>query len=117
MPLPASSPGAVQVSCIEVSGSVPVAYPAALLEARLWAKKNYSIDVDDPTQIGEEHSLMGDPNMRSLSSFGTPPVPITFWQRRKHSRPQACMGCPAGCRAGKSSCWIRRVIADLCRNR
>jgi aldehyde:ferredoxin oxidoreductase len=97
--------GAKNLKAISVigTGSVPVADPAALLEARLWAKKNYSIDVDDPTQISEEHSLMGDPNMRSLSSFGTPPVPITFWQRRKHSRPQACMGCPAGCRARNDS--------------
>jgi len=93
--------GAKNLKAISVigTGSVPVADPAALLEARLWAKKNYSIDVDDPGAICKEHSLMGNPDARSLSSFGTPPVPITFWQRREHSRPQACMGCPAGCRS------------------
>ena len=93
--------GAKNLKAISVigTGSVEVADPAALLDARLWAKKNYSINVDDPGEICEEHSLMGNTNVRSLSSFGTPPVPITFWQRREHSRPQACMGCPAGCRA------------------
>ena len=93
--------GAKNLKAISVigTGSVEVADPAALLEARLWAKKNYSIDVDDPGEICKEHSLMGNPDVRSLSSFGTPPVPITFWQRREHSRPQACMGCPAGCRS------------------
>ena len=93
--------GAKNLKAISVigTGSVPVADPAALLEARLWAKKNFSVDVDDPALINAKHSLMGNPDLRSLSSFGSPPVPITFWQRRKHSRPQACMGCPAGCRA------------------
>jgi aldehyde:ferredoxin oxidoreductase len=93
--------GAKNLKAVSVigTGGVPVADPSALLEARLWAKRNYSVDVDDPAKIDEKYSLMGDPDIRSLSSFGTPPVPITFWQRRRHSRPQACVGCPAGCRA------------------
>jgi aldehyde:ferredoxin oxidoreductase len=93
--------GAKKLKAISVigTGSVRVADPAALLEARLWAKKNYSISVDDAEKIDEDHSLVHNLNVRNLSSFGCLPVPITFWQRRKHSRPQACTGCPAGCRA------------------
>ena len=81
------------------TGSVRVADPAALLEARLWAKRQYSMNMDRPERFNDDHSLMRNLHTRSLSSFGSPPVPITFWQRRRHSRPQACVGCPAGCRA------------------
>jgi hypothetical protein len=85
--------GAKKLKAISVigTGSVPVAHPAALLEARLWAKKNYSVNVDDPEKINEDQSLFGNVNVRSLSSFGSLPLPITFWQRRRHSRPQACV--------------------------
>ena len=93
--------GAKNLKAISVigTGSVEVADPAALLDARLWAKKHYSVDSSQPGLLDEDHSLMRNTNLRSLSSFGSPPVPITFWQRRKDSRPQACIGCPAGCRA------------------
>ncbi|MEW6443013.1 MAG: aldehyde ferredoxin oxidoreductase N-terminal domain-containing protein [bacterium] len=93
--------GSKKLKAISVigTGSVRVADPQALLEARLWAKQNYSLDESRPEQFDDAHSMMRDISMRSLSTFGSPAVPAIFWQRRKKSRPQACIGCPAGCRA------------------
>jgi aldehyde:ferredoxin oxidoreductase len=81
------------------TGSVAVADPAALLETRAWLKKNYLFNINNPAKIDNEHQLFGDVTARTTSSAGSSPVPVTFWQRRKKSRPQACLGCPAGCRS------------------
>ncbi len=81
------------------TGSVRVSDPAGLLDARLWAKKHYGLDLGRVDKLDDGRSTMKDITLRSLSTFGTAPVPLVFWQRRPKSRPQACVGCPAGCRA------------------
>ncbi len=93
--------GAKNLKAISVigSGSVKVADPKALLDARLWSRRNYSHNVDDPAVMVGENSLMSSVAIRSLSSFGSLPVPLTFWRRPRKARPQACVGCPAGCRS------------------
>ncbi len=93
--------GAKKLKAVSVigTGSVGVADPKALLEARLWAKRQYTLNVNEPEKFDGAHSTMQEIQGRSISTFGSAPVPVVFWQRRKHSRPQACVGCPSGCRA------------------
>lgn len=89
--------GAKNLKAISVigTGSIEIADPEALLEARAWAKKNYSFDLNDPDSLKE--SLIS--GQRSLGSFSASPLPVVFWKRPKNSRPQACVGCPSGCRS------------------
>jgi len=82
---------------------VSIADPKALLEARAWAQKNFTLDVDDPAAMTGSRSVMGNIQFRSLSSFGSAPVPAVFWPRSMPHRPQACVGCPAGCRTRTAS--------------
>ena len=88
--------GAKNLKAISVigTGGVHVADPKALFQARAWAVKNFRPDIDDP-----EHAKKG----RDLHTFCTQPVPINSWKRQKRSRPQACVGCPAGCKPRNES--------------
>lgn len=75
------------------SGSIRVADPQALVDARLWLQKEYSLDAADPR-------VQADPfTARLMLGAGSPPAPLVFWQNPENSRPQACTGCPAGCRS------------------
>jgi len=76
-------------------GNIKIADPNALIQARLWAKKNYAMDPGDVPRLKE----MAGSGENSLMGFGRLSVPVVFWQRPDRARPQACMGCPAGCRA------------------
>ena len=76
------------------TGGIDVNDPKALLEARLWQKRNYAFDLDNLKE-----GLM-------WAGFASPPVPGTLWGRPSGScyptegqRPQACVGCHSGCRA------------------
>jgi aldehyde:ferredoxin oxidoreductase len=80
------------------TGAIEVADPKALLEARLWAKKNYMLDISDPSNIDASHSLAKNISKRSMNTLGTPPTPAGVYGRPERSRPQSCMGCVAGCR-------------------
>jgi len=71
------------------TGSVNVHDPKALMRARLWQKEQYAFDL----------------NNLKLTSFSTgfqgPPVPMALYRSgrpRVKQRPQACVGCGAGCR-------------------
>lgn len=101
--------GAKNLKAISVigSGSIPIADPKALMEARLWSRKFFAADVADP-QKAERASIKENP---VAWSFDSPPLPVLFWKREKQSRPQACSGCHSGCRsrtgsgkANESSC-------------
>ncbi len=93
--------GSKKLKAISVIGTqgIAISQPGALLEARSWAKENYSLDIRDPDSLNVDYSLANKVDARSTSTFATHAVPIVFWQRPKESRPQACVGCPAGCRA------------------
>jgi aldehyde:ferredoxin oxidoreductase len=72
------------------TGHVGIHDPKALLEARLWQKENYAFD------LGNLQETWGS------FQFQSPPAPIVLWAKgrpRVDQRPQACMGCHAGCRA------------------
>jgi aldehyde:ferredoxin oxidoreductase len=86
------------------TGSVKVADPNALIKAREWAIGNYRSDIDDPK---DKSSLQ-----RDNYSFAAKPGVFYFFKRQKESRPQACVGCVAGCRernrsgyANESGCY------------
>ena len=71
------------------TGSIKVHDPKALLASRVWLKRNYSFDLDD---LKLKHFTFG---------FQSPPSPMTLYSKgrpRAAHRPQACMGCTAGCR-------------------
>ncbi|MGD9309395.1 MAG: aldehyde ferredoxin oxidoreductase N-terminal domain-containing protein [Desulfosarcina sp.] len=71
------------------TGSIKVHDPKALLASRIWLKKNYSFDLAD---LKLRHFTFG---------FQSPPSPMTLYGKgrpRIAHRPQACLGCTAGCR-------------------
>jgi aldehyde:ferredoxin oxidoreductase len=87
--------GSKKLKAISVmgTGSIHVANPSALMEARLWAKKGYSFNVDNP-----EHVRKMDGTTFALG-FGAPPLPGSLWHRPKEARPHACVGCHSSCRS------------------
>ena len=69
------------------SGSVDIADPAALVQARLDAKKYYAADNENP-------------DMRHWGPFGQAAKPVLFCDSpSKRRRVQSCQGCINGCRA------------------
>lgn len=99
------------------TGSIEIADPNALMEARLWAQKKYGLDLTSPKPLAYEGGI--------AAGFGSPSVPVVFWQKPKKLRPQACIGCNSGCRArheggygNESSCAESLFYAnfDLKRN-
>jgi len=84
--------GSKNIKAISVigTGSIHVADPNALIEARFWSKKYFTPNIDEKEPF---HF-----NLRSPQTFGFPTFPVVGWQRPNQSRPQACTGCHAGCR-------------------
>ena len=69
------------------SGSVDIADPAALVQARMDAKKYYAADDEKP-------------DMQHWGPFGQPAKPVLFCDSpTKKCRVQSCQGCINGCRA------------------
>ncbi len=92
--------GAKNLKAISVIGtkSIKVNDPGALLDAQFWVKEKYTLNISNSDDLNKD--LTSElPVKARIWSFGTSPIPIVGWQRRKESRPQACIGCPAGCRA------------------
>ncbi|MDY6935690.1 MAG: aldehyde ferredoxin oxidoreductase N-terminal domain-containing protein [Spirochaetota bacterium] len=91
--------GSKKLKAISVigTGSVKIADPNALMEARLWTKKLYAMELDNPDKIKDVNDL------NPMFGFQAPSMPTVFWQRPKESRPQACIGCHAGCRLRNES--------------
>jgi aldehyde:ferredoxin oxidoreductase len=85
--------GAKNLKAISVigTGGINVHDPGALIEARLWQKKNYAFDLDNLKRNYQ------------TQEFQSPPVPEVEWGlfgtwRPKEGRPAACTGCHSGCR-------------------
>lgn len=74
------------------TGTISVADPKALIEARIWAMENFMFALEDYDTSKAMWATMPS-NLRSF------PSPLVTWMRSKQSRPQACMGCQAGCRS------------------
>ncbi len=71
------------------TGSVDIADPNGLMNARLWAKENYATHIDNP--YDERVGLYSFPN-KPGNSLGIYPEHVS-------SRPQGCFGChKGGCR-------------------
>ena len=73
------------------TGTIAVADPKALVDARIWAIQNFTFPLDTV----DKEKAMTATMPSNLRSF---PSPLVTWERPKESRPQACMGCQAGCR-------------------
>ena len=72
------------------TGSIKVADPKMLMAARLWQKETYAFN---PKHLKETWGSF---------QFQSPSAPILEWKHGRPKvaqRPQACMGCHAGCRA------------------
>ena len=93
--------GAKNLKAVSVigTGSITIADPNAMMKARLWAKKYFASDSDDPKKA-ESMTMEKNP---IAWGFDGPPIPIVFYQRDKQSRPQGCVGCHVGCRSRNSS--------------
>ena len=70
------------------TGSVKVADPKGLIDARMWAMKNYAFDMGKPHQAVAMYR----------GTFGAPPRYLGDTEIPAASRPQGCIGCHAGCR-------------------
>ena len=91
------------------TGSIEVNDPKALMEARLWQKKNYAFGLDKL-----KANTVG-------THFMSPPVGGQLWKGRpaEPQRPQACVGCHSGCRAryesglgNEASCYTTVFYSD-----
>ncbi len=85
--------GAKGLKAISVigSGSVPIADPQALLEARAWAQREYAHPIHEGAEVP---SFPPSP-----VGFGLPVHQGVLWKPQDGKRrPVACVGCHAGCR-------------------
>jgi aldehyde:ferredoxin oxidoreductase len=87
--------GSKKLKAISVigTGSIPIADPKALMDARLWYRQ-FQYDVDHP-------SLEKPPNAFIFSPINNRPADDNFINKRlpfEPARPQACAGCPKACR-------------------
>lgn len=73
------------------TGSIDIAEPAALLDARTWSQENYAYDLDNPP-APSNYSFPGGPGSGSASIGVSEP-----------SRAQGCMGCHKNCRKRTAS--------------
>jgi aldehyde:ferredoxin oxidoreductase len=71
------------------TGSIRVHDPKALLASRIWLKNSYSFDLTNLKSRGFTFGFQSPPSPMTLYSGGRP---------REAHRPQACVGCTAGCR-------------------
>lgn len=66
------------------TGSISIADPNALFEARLWAQRNYGNDLKKPKES-------------SWTWFGVPGTEQILWGSGGRARLHACIGCHRGC--------------------
>jgi aldehyde:ferredoxin oxidoreductase len=66
------------------TGSIGIADPKGLMEARLWAQKKYSIDLNNL-------------DASWYAKFGRKKPQNLFWDRQENARLNACIGCHMGC--------------------
>lgn len=91
------------------TGHIAVSDPQALLATRIWHKENYAFDLADLKTTSGAYQ------------FQDPPVPIALWKEGRPpipQRPQACLGCHAGCRSrykdalgNEASCFTTAVYS------
>ncbi|OFV82934.1 MAG: hypothetical protein A2W26_08685 [Acidobacteria bacterium RBG_16_64_8] len=81
------------------TGSIRIADPRGLIEARLWAKQKYGLDVENP-----------DPSW--WSRFGGRRPQNRFWDQQDNARLSACIGCNVGCKERAASGLGNESICD-----
>jgi aldehyde:ferredoxin oxidoreductase len=75
------------------TGSIEVADPNALLEARSWLLRNYSYNVDDPVRQSPRDNFHAYGHITGSPGDGPVYVPVT-----EPSRPLGCTSCARPCR-------------------
>jgi len=72
------------------TGSIHIANPKGLIQARLWAKQRYGIDLENLD--------------RSWFSWFGPKTPQNrFWDQQENARLSSCIGCNSGCKERAAS--------------
>jgi aldehyde:ferredoxin oxidoreductase len=104
------------------AGSIDIADPKALMEARLWYRDNFAFDVDNPG-YGDDPRRDNAKNPQRLCR--RPGDGITMIRGRVLARPQACQTCPVACRiktdsgtANESQCvesiyYVTPAVRDM----
>lgn len=72
------------------TGSVGIADPKGLIEARLWAQKKYGLDIENP-------------DASWWAWFGRKKPQNRFWEQQENARLSACVGCATGCKERSAS--------------
>lgn len=81
------------------TGGIRIADPKGLIEARLWAKQRYGLDIENP-----------DPSW--WSRFGSRRPQNRFWDQQENARLSACIGCNTGCKERAASGLGNESICD-----
>ncbi len=83
--------GAKNLKALSVIGSdsVNVADPDALMSARVWAQREFALNVDKVTP--------------AFSRFAPSKPQVIYWQQQKQARLTACIGCHVGCKERNAS--------------
>lgn len=81
------------------AGNIRVADPKGLIEARLWAKQRYGLDVENL-----------DPSW--YSRFGSRRPQNRFWDQQENARLCSCIGCTTGCKERAASGLGNESICD-----
>jgi aldehyde:ferredoxin oxidoreductase len=97
------------------TGGIEIADPEELLEARLWAQRNYCMDID----------TRADPEIKWRSWFARgirPQNLLGKWDRSASGRIAACVGCHIGCKernqdglGNESACTETAVFGEATR--
>jgi aldehyde:ferredoxin oxidoreductase len=67
------------------TGSIQIADPKGLMEARLWAQKKFALDLEHP-------------DVSWFTNFGLRKPQSRYWEKHEKARLQACIGCHLGCK-------------------
>ncbi|MCH7908347.1 MAG: aldehyde:ferredoxin oxidoreductase [Candidatus Hydrogenedentes bacterium] len=84
------------------TGAIGIHDPKALLKARIWQKKHYGFDLENP--------------YRAHNKYDGAPWPLTFFgderTRSRRHRPQSCVGCHAACRGRYEDGLANEIICE-----
>lgn len=97
--------GSKRLKAISVigTGEIHIHDPKALLKARIWLKEKYAFDPEDPYEW--HNRFHGAPWPQTQYGKGRPSV---------GQRPQACVGCHAGCRGRYADGLGNEVMCHTC---
>ncbi|MDP6115475.1 MAG: aldehyde ferredoxin oxidoreductase C-terminal domain-containing protein, partial [Planctomycetota bacterium] len=102
------------------TGAIGIHDPKALLNARIWQRKNYAFDPEDP-RPGIQSHIKHDGSPWPITFFGDEPIsflddertrPRRFKLKPRRHRPQACVACHAACRGRYEDGLANEIICE-----